>query len=233
MYSTHLIYQALGKPRVETEPCAGHCAFCGDIITEGMKLKESVSDAFTNFDMLVDMNASHVCAACHACLKETKLRRMNFITTKNNIEYFKRDKIEHYLFNPPNSPFVFAITVSMKKHMSFKARVNYSSKLFYVQKEDEQILFSPMKYMDIFAAMKSLYKFHSKTAIGSGEYQQGFIKKQGLKEFIRDENIIKNERGSQQFELMLFAMNMSEENLKKMKERIAKKEQKENEKHGM
>lgn len=226
MYPTHLIYEALRNPQIEIEPCKGICAFCGSEIQEGVKLEDSVSDTFTNFDLLADRNASHVCKCCYTCLKETKLRRMNFIATEQEITYFKRDEIEKLLFNTPQPPFVFAVTESMKKHNSFKARVNYSQKLFYVQKEDTQILFSPNKYKDIFDAMKRLYRSFSKTAIGSGEYQQNFIKKYGLAEFIHDEDIIKNERGSFQFDLLLFAMNMSEENLKKFKERKAKQEAK-------
>jgi CRISPR type IV-associated protein Csf1 len=228
MYPTHLIYQALGNPQVETKQCKGICAFCGAEIQEGVKLEDSVSDTFTNFDLLTDRTASHVCKCCYACLKETKLRRMNFIATAQSIIYFKRDEIEKLLFNPPQPPFIFAVTESMKKHNSFKARVNYSQKLFYVQKEDTQILFSPAKYKDIFDAMKRLYRSFSKTAIGSGEYQQNFIKKYGIVEFMHDEEIIKNERGSFQFDLLLFTMNMSEENLKKFKERKAKQEAKAN-----
>jgi len=230
MYPTHLIYRALKNPQPETEQCKGMCAFCGSEIQEGIKLENSVSDTFTNFDLLQDRNAAHVCKCCYTCLKESKLRRMNFIAICDSDEsnahlyYFKRDEIEKWLFSPPPTPFVFAVTESMKKHNSFKARVNFSKKLFYVQKEDTQILFSPNKYKDIFDAMKRLYRSFSKTAIGSGEYQQNFIKKYGLIEFIHDEDIIKNERGSFQFDLLLFAMNMSEENLKKFKERKAKQE---------
>ena len=73
IYPTHLIYQALGKPHVETEPCSGICAFCGTEIREGVKLENTVSEAFTNYDQLVDMTASHVCAACNACVREPKL----------------------------------------------------------------------------------------------------------------------------------------------------------------
>lgn len=226
MYSTHLIYQALGNPIIESEPCKGICAFCGSEIQEGVELEDSVSDTFTNFDLLIDRTASHVCKCCYACLKEAKLRRMNFMATEHEVIYFKRDEIENLLFNPPQPPFIFAVTESMKKHNSFKARVNYSQKLFYVQKEDTQILFSPAKYKDIFDAMKRLYRSFSKTAIGSGEYQQNFIKKYGIVEFMHDEDIIRNERGSFQFDLLLFAMNMSEENLKKFKEIKAKKEAK-------
>ncbi len=163
------------------------------------------------------MTASHVCAACNACVREPKLRRMNFIAIGDSDEsnahiiFFKRDEIERYLFNPPSPPFVFAVTENFKKHTSFKARVNLSQKLFYIQKEDEQILFSPAKYREIYEAMARLDSTFSKTAISTGNYQQNFIKKYGLREFMMDENKIKNERGTQQFNLLVYSLNMDEE----------------------
>jgi len=234
VHQTHLIYQALGEPHIETEPCKGICAFCGSKIQEGVKLENTVSDAFTNYDLLTDRTASHVCVACNACVREPKLRRMNFIAIGDSDEsdahiiYFKRDEIERYLFQPLPTPFIFAVTESYKKHMSFRARVNYSNKLYYVQKEDTQILFSPTKYKDIFEAMSRLYRNFSKNAIATGCYQQNFIKKYSIQKFIQDEAIIKNERGSMQFNLLLLAMNMSEEQLKKFKERKANQETKKN-----
>lgn len=232
MYPTHLIYRALGNPHVETEQCKGICAFCGTEINEGVLLKNSVSDTFTNFDLLIDRTASHVCKCCYACLKDARLRRMNFIAVGDSDEsnahliIFKRDEIERYLFNPPPVPFVMSVTLTMKKHSSFKARVNYSQKLFYIQKEDEQILFSPNKYKEIHESMKKLYSTFSKTAIQTSDYQQNFIRKYGLQNFMRDEEIIKRERGTQQFNLLVYALNMSEEQLKEFKERKAKQEAK-------
>lgn len=207
MYPTHLIYQSLEKPQVETEKCAGICAFCGTDIQEGVKLKNSVSDAFTNFDLLTDSNASHVCACCYSCLKETKLRRMNFMATEQGITYFKRDEIEKLLFNLPKTPFVFAVTESMKKHMSFRAKVNYSAKMFYIQKEDVTILFSPSKYKPVFDILNRLYLVFSKREIESGNYFMNRIKLYGLQVFQKDEGIIKEHRGTLQFNLLMYALN--------------------------
>lgn len=234
MYPTHLIYQALGKPYVETASCNGICAFCGIEILEGVPLKNSVSDTFTNFDQLTDRNASYVCKCCYACLKDVRLRRMNFIAIGNSddsdkhIIFFKRHEIEQYLFSPPPAPFVFSVTENFKKHTSFKARVNYSQKIFYIQKEDEWILFSPAKYREIYESMKRLYSTFSKTSIQTGNYQQNFIKKYGIHDFMHDEEIIKIARGTQQFELLIYALNMSAEQLKKFKERKTKQEDKVN-----
>jgi CRISPR type IV-associated protein Csf1 len=226
VYPTHLIYDALNlKTLGVTEPCNSVCAFCGTKITHGIKLKDTISDAFTNFDILINRDASHVCTCCYSCLKEPKLRHMNFIAigdspeTNAQLIYFKRNEIEKWLFNPPSPPFVFAVTISMKKHMSFKARINYSNKVFYIQKEDEQIPFSPDKYKPIFEAMNRLYKTFSKSTIQTGSYQQPYIQKYGFHEFKQDEAIIKDKRGTQQFNLLIYSLNMNEEQLNKFRKK--------------
>ena len=212
MNQTHLIYQALGEPHVETEPCKGICAFCGTEIQEGVKLENTVSDAFTNYDLLTDRTASHVCKCCYACLKDTRLRRLNFIASgsdenKAQIVFFKRNEIEHYLFHIPSIPFVFGCTINYKKHLSFKARVNYSSKLFYVQLEDNTILFSPTKYKPISDTLNRLYLVFSKSEIETGNYFMNHIKQYSSQKFREDESIIKDYRGTLQFDLLMFALN--------------------------
>lgn len=213
-YPTHLIYQALGKPHVLSEPCTGICAFCGTEIQEGVRLEKTVSEAFTNYDQLTDHTASHVCSACNACVREPKLRRMNFIAIGDSDEsnahiiFFKRDEIEKWLFNPPPAPFVFGCTINYKKHLSFKAKVNCSSKLFYVQFEDNSILFSPSKYKPIFEAINRLHLVFSKSEIESGNYYMNRMRQYGLRAFQNDEGTIKEHRGTLQFNnLLMYALN--------------------------
>jgi CRISPR type IV-associated protein Csf1 len=169
--------------------------------------------------MLADMTASHVCNACMWCIKEPKMRRSQWIATENQLEFFKRDDIERYLFDPPEPPFVFFVTSSYKKHGSFRARVNDSRKLFYVQFEDRQILFSPSKYRDLFELMKRMYTVFNKTQeIGKGDYIQKRVFEYGLKQWQNDEVILKQHRGSQVFELLVYALNKPEEAKKKQEE---------------
>ena len=163
MYPTELIYQGAGSPIVKTVLAEGICAVCGKDISEGVPIKKVVSDAFMDWNAIADMTASHVCAACTFCIKERKTRQSQYIATGSKLIWFKRDDIEKHLFNPPDVPFVLFITASYKKHGSFKARVNTSPKLFYVQYEDRQILFSPNKYRDLFGLMKRMYLVFNKT----------------------------------------------------------------------
>jgi len=210
--ATELIYNAAGSPAVETVPTEGICAVCGQYIEEGVPIRKVVSSAFTDWNALLDMSASHVCKACAWCIKEPHMRRSQYIATELELVYFKRDEIGKHLFNPPEPPFVFFVTASYKKHGSFKARVNQSQKLFYVQFEDRQILFSPNKYRGLFELMKMMYvTFNKVNEIGKGNYIHKRVFEYGLKNWQRDEAELKKYRGSMVFELLLYALNKPEE----------------------
>jgi CRISPR type IV-associated protein Csf1 len=212
MNATELIYHAAGSPPVDTVTAEGVCAVCAAAITEGIPIKKVVSGNFSDWNVLADMAASHVCKACKWCIKEPKMRRSQYIATEQELIYFKRDDIEKYLFTPPEPPFVFFVTSSYKKHGSFRARVNDSRKLFYVQFEDKQILFSPNKYKEVFELMKRMYLIFNKVMeIGKGQYIHKRVFEYGLSNWKRDEAILEQYRGSLVFELLLYALNKPED----------------------
>lgn len=220
-YPTHLIHVAAGLPSVENlEPTDGNCVVCGRNISEGVPLKKVVSDAFTNWDVMNDLSSTHVCKACTWCIKNRKTRQSCYVATKDELVFFKRDEIEKYLFDPPETPFVLFVTKSFKKHGSFRAHVNKSRKLFYVQLEDRSILFSPSKYRELYDLMKRMYVvFNKMDEIGRGEYIQKRVRDYGLDAWNRDESIIAQHRGSMAFELLLYALNKPEEALKKIEDK--------------
>jgi hypothetical protein len=220
MIPTHLIHQGAGLPDVENlGDIDSTCVVCGCEISEGVPIKKVVSDAFTNWDVLADATKTHVCKACTWCIKNRKTRQSCYVATDDNLVFFKRDDIEKYMFDPPETPFVLFVTASYKKHGSFRAHVNQSRKLFYVQFEDRSILFSPSKYRDLFDLMKRMYATFNKTEeIGKGEYIQHRVQEYGIDAWKRDESIIAQHRGSMVFELLLYALNKPEETLKKIEE---------------
>jgi len=213
MIATELIYVAAGSPDIAAlTPNNGVCAVCGKEIAEGAPIKKVVSSSFTDWNMLAAMAATHVCAACTWCIKEPKMRRSQYIASNDGLLFFKRDDIERWLFQPPEPPFVFFVTSSYKKHGSFRARVNHSKQMYYVQFEDRQILFSLGKYRDLFELMKKMYATFNKTQeIGKGDYIHKRVFEYGLKQWQHDENILKQHRGTQVFELLLYALNKPEE----------------------
>lgn len=216
LHATELIYNAAGTPPINMlTQHSGNCAVCGQPISEGVPINKVVSNAFTDWNMLADMSASHVCAACTWCIKEPKMRRSQYMATMDGLVYFKRDAIERYLFAPPTSPFVIFITSSYKKHGSFRARVNHSQTLFYVQFEDREILFGPTRYRPLYELMKKMYATFNKTQeIGRGDYISKRVFSYGLTNWQRDEAVLKQYRGSQVFGLLLYALNKPEDDTK-------------------
>jgi CRISPR type IV-associated protein Csf1 len=216
MNATELIYTAAGSPEIPVTSIQGLCAVCGKKISEGIPIKNVVSNTFTDWNMLADMNAQYACKACSWCIKEPKLRRSQFIATEKELYFFKRDDIEKWLFYPPNPPFVFFVTANYKKHGSFRARINDSLNLFYIQFEDRQILFSPNRYRELFQTMKKMYKYFNKLhEIGEGNYNYKHVMDYGIDKWRVDEIFLGQYRGSQVFNLLLYALNKPEVEIEK------------------
>jgi CRISPR type IV-associated protein Csf1 len=216
MNATELIYTAAGSPEIPVISTQGLCAVCGKKITEGIPIKNVVSNTFTDWNMLADMSAQYACKACSWCIKEPKLRRSQFIATEKELYFFKRDDIEKWLFYPPNPPFVFFVTANYKKHGSFRARINDSQNLFYIQFEDRQILFSPNRYRELFQTMKKMYKYFNKLhEIGEGNYNYKHVMDYGIDKWRVDEIFLGQYRGSQVFNLLLYALNKPEVEIEK------------------
>ena len=213
MNPTHLIYHAAHFPPIENvEKVNSRCMVCGCKMKEGTSYKKVVSDAFTNWDLMEDLAGTHVCKACTWCIRNPQLRRSSWIAIKEDILFFKRDLIEKHLFNPPEPPFVFFVTASYKKHGSFRAKVNDSKRQFYVQFEDQRILFSPTRYQDLYDLMNKMYQTFNKTEeIGKGLYIQKRVQAYGVETWRQDEEVLRQFRGSQVFELLCYALNKPEE----------------------
>jgi len=188
------------------------CALCGEEIDEGFKISEAVSENFTDYVYFRVLDSDYVCKYCYNSLKEPKFRRYSFVMNKSEVIYLKRNEIADYLFDKSlNPPFIFCITESMKKHMVFKAMVNYDETLFFIQKEDYTILFDRNEYRPVYNTMKKLYQTFSKSHIRYGEYPAKLAIKYGVSELKQDEEIISKHRGTQVFDLLLFVLNREED----------------------
>jgi len=101
------------------------------------------------------------------------LRRSCFFSDADKLVYFKINEIESMLdelLQECKTPFVFCITESYKKHNSFKARLNYDKKTFYIQSEDREFLFPYEATKELHKILKKLYKYFTKAEIISGYY---------------------------------------------------------------
>lgn len=217
MNTTEFIWQSAGHSLWEgIEDVKGVCCFCGKQIKQGKKIKDCVSSIFGNWDLFKYSHLEWCCPACVYCLRESKLRTSNWIATGEKLIYFKRENIAETIFNPPNPPFVIAITESFKKHLAIKARINYSQKRFWITMENMGMWFEPDKWRGIFEIMKELAEGEfSKTEIRSGEYQARRIQNYGIEKWEKQEELLKPVRRQPVFKLLVFAINLPKKEVKK------------------
>lgn len=80
MRSTHLIYEAAGRPAVPSkykQRTMGHCAVCGG--PGRWDLSDLLGDSFTNWTSCARPDSTVACAACLFCLKEPALKLGGFL----------------------------------------------------------------------------------------------------------------------------------------------------------
>jgi len=241
--ATEIIYNALLKTdaelsKLEIEEIDGYCMMCGKEIKEGVKNNKVVSGNFTDYDTFQNLKGTHICKECATCVKTRDLRTHNFLADKNNIYLFKKKDLEKYLFNIDkyiSGEFVIGITRSFKKHNSFRCSVNYNTKRFYIREEDKEYLFDIDLAQEIYKELWEMYLYFTKDEILTGEYSINRIQEFGLEEFAKYEAILKQHRGTHQFDLLVYMLDSEERNkivderIKKQKEDKEKQNKKEKE----
>jgi len=203
-----LIYHAAGEPhKHKLENYHGTCACCGRSIERGIKLKKVVSSAFTGWS---EFRGDYVCEACAHLLGgelATNLRKTSFIATTMRLIPFKNTDLAHYLFCPPDPPFVFCITTSFKKHNAYRAVLNYSREKYTIRWEDNIVDFERNVLAPIFASMVRLYYAgFSKQEIEVGHISFKRVMDFGIHAWRREESIIAPFRGSLVFGLLIHAL---------------------------
>lgn len=238
MNTTEIIYSALQKSNIglsdlELENVETKCMMCGKYIEEGIKYKKVVSGNFTDYDVFANIQGTHICKECAACVKLRELRVNNIIADENNLYLLKKNDLEEYLFNIDkyvSGDFVIGITRSFKKHNSYRCKVNNNTNVFIIREEDKEYVFDRTKMKELHDIIQDMYLYFQKDEILTGQYSITRIQEYGLEKFKKHESIIKQHRGTHQFDLLLYILN-SEARNEIVKERIEKqKEEKERQK---
>ena len=138
---SHILYQALGGPPPGEAP---RCQICGG---KGYPIlgpvKKFVSGNWTDWALLQD--GYGVCEACATVLKDARFRTKSYAANPREIRFMSRGEVWHHLHDPPEPPFIFVVTTSHKKHLWYRAIVNYSRDEFGVVFEDAYVIWSPEK----------------------------------------------------------------------------------------
>lgn len=230
MINTEIIAAHLDTSGIELEKYKGYCKICGKKITEAVPEKKAISSNFTNFSECAHKQSKYICKECTACLKEAALRKNNFIADKNNLYLLKKNDLENYLFNLEkyiSGPFVVGITLSFKKHNSFRCSVNYNTKRFYIRQEDKEYLFDAVALKPVYDMLNEAYLQFSKEEIKTGNYRIIATEQFGIDKLSQYEAIFKQYRGSAQFELLCYMLNSERRNeYIKEKQRLEKEAKK-------
>lgn len=212
MTNTALIAKHLDRVQGKEK---GTCKMCGLHTDTGHKAKAYIKDArFTNFDLLKNVESDIICADCAACLSEDKIRRSCFIADDEKIVFLKKNELEEYLFDMSKIkiPFVFCVTQSFKKHLSYKATVNYDTKKFVITHENYSFTFDVSESKAVYDKLNAMYVFFSKDELLSGNYniqslRSYYAEKGNMREFEKNEETFKKYRGSYLFDFLVFILN--------------------------
>ena len=238
MKATEIIYSALEKsgielPELPLEETEGNCMMCGKEIKEGVRYKKVVSANFTDYDVFTNIQGTHVCKECATCVKTRELRTNNIIADKDNLYLLKKNDLEEHLFNIDkyvSGDFVIGITRSFKKHNSYRCKVNNNTNVFIIREEDKEYVFDRANMKVLYDIIWDMYMYFQKDEILTGQYSIIRIEEYGLERFKAHEDVIRQYRGTHQFDLLVYILD-SEERNKIVKERIEKqKEEKERQK---
>jgi len=197
------------------------CAVCGAKDVPGYNINDVIGPSFMDWDA-VNQKASGVCIYCAACLGKDMprtewLRFTSFLATKDYLLRLKRDDLWDHLLLPPDPPFVFGVTYTHKKHVCFKAPVNYSQEIFFVQTEDVAIKIVPSQIQKLCKALQNWYTICKKTKaeptwftkqdILSGCQNFKKIEAYGMKKYFKEDKIIKPFRRTALLTLLTYALN--------------------------
>lgn len=206
-----------------------NCFLCGCEITKGIPVKKVISSNFTNFEFCKNINGKYCCKDCAATIKNADLRKNSFVADKDNLYLLKKNDIENYLFDLDKyvkDEFVVGITVSFKKHNSFRCRVNQDTSKYYIRQEDKEFLFDAKEMKYLYDKLNDAYLQFSKDEILSGNYSTIAIEQFGLEKFIEYENLFKKYRKTYQFELLVYILNSERRNEYIKQKQQAQKEEK-------
>jgi hypothetical protein len=139
MTATQLIAQHLDNAALlPVQECDTVCAFSGQRITKGVRLKDAISGNFTDHAYL--RYPSEYCAVDIAqCLKplsaenaRASLRNYSFLATPSELRLLKRAEYLDAITQPKELPFVLCLSFGGKKHISYKATPQYSNEAFTI-----------------------------------------------------------------------------------------------------
>mgnify|MGYP001601928793 CR=1 FL=1 len=223
MRNTYLIgkHLSLLPGNLMSEPCA----LCGaepDGQLTGLFINDVLSDEFMDVECLSGTRS--MCIYCAACIGKGQpqsecIRMTSFLATSVEFIRLKREAIWHYILNPPaDVAFVFGVTYTHKKHISFKAPVNLPGQRPYrIRTENLSVDIHPERISGLMSIIQRWYSickdvkeeptWFTKEEIKHGCCNFKRIDQYGVTEYIEEDWIIRPYRRTALLELLCHAVN--------------------------
>lgn len=145
------------------------CSFTGEKIDRGVRNKDLIKKTFSDKQYIrykseyTSVDVALLIEEVFLKEKEGKLirnalRSFSFLATEKELIFLDKSKfIANHLFNLPNEPFFLCITYSHKKHIAYKASLNYSNTEFIVTTDEGDVLVNLVKAKEILLCISKWY----------------------------------------------------------------------------
>lgn len=201
------------------------CAFTGEIINEGVEVKDVLAANFTDNEYVkydskyVSVNVAKCIAEFKVGTKKWMLRSVSYLCTSDELLQLGREEFMPIMLYPPEPPFVLAYSFLNKKHTSFKARINYSKDNYFVITDKHGLISIDLKMLrELYPTLQNWYtrnpEIHSatdtyfnKTDILTGNPSLVKIKQYGIDKFEAENKFINKHRNTSFLELITRLLN--------------------------
>lgn len=217
MKNTYLIGKHLNLPKPDIE--IKKCCMCGGN-DFGFRKKDVLSSSFMDNDCLNKSN--EICIYCAACIgrgqpQNEQIRLFSFIASNEQLIKLKREEIWDNIFSPPNSLFVFGVTYSHKKHISFKAPVCFPGNQYQIQTDSERVDINTEQINTLAKIIQKWYSICKDTKqeptwftkneilIGCNNFKK--IEGYGIDDYFQEEAVINPFKGTSLLKLLCYALN--------------------------
>jgi CRISPR type IV-associated protein Csf1 len=146
------------------------CGYCGVELKEGdavhlLKFKKS----FIDQNLCADGSSKYACPHCNEIMNRSKflLPKLStgIFTEQGAYPVGKNTNRAYFLKNPPKPPFLFSVNIGQSQHIVWKAPVNLSNEVFFVQLSNHVISINHKKLMGTVKHLHKLRDIHSQALL--------------------------------------------------------------------
>lgn len=150
---------------IQDAPSGAICAFTGQPIARGARLKDVVSDNFTDWEALryeSDWVCEDFVKVVKPCIpgssRLNSLRSYSFIATETELRILRGDEPLDVVLNPPPAPFVLVCTYGGKKHVAYRARLTtHPQNQINIMTDEGYLGMSPVEAAMVYAPAQEMY----------------------------------------------------------------------------